>query len=182
MPEWSNGTVLKTVVQFTVPGVRIPSSPFFFMITDQLYTETDVKKEEFVPKLGTITTSEHIFEQDGSLRKSGIVIAWYRMGKGGFPIGTVLFEYDDDGIYEIPKNRRGCSIKFSNIGEEEEEWVTRYFEELDIFFLLSDYRWKYTDRGLDELLKLIDSVNGISKDVKKYWEYIVRKVNDTYRV
>lgn len=27
VPEWSNGTVLKTVVQISVPGVRIPSSP-----------------------------------------------------------------------------------------------------------------------------------------------------------
>ena len=27
MPEWSNGTVSKTVVLVTVPGVRIPLSP-----------------------------------------------------------------------------------------------------------------------------------------------------------
>ncbi len=151
------------------------------MIIDQLYTETGIK-EDFIPNLGTITTSEHIFEQNGTLGKSGIVVAWYRMGKGGIPIGTVLFEYDDDGIYEIPENKRGYSIKFSNIGEEEEEWNTRYLEELDIFFLLSDYRWKYTDRGLDELLKLIDSVNGISKGVKKSWEDIVKNVKDTHRV
>ena len=172
MPEWLNGTVLKTVIRETVSGVRIPEPPQYFMIIQNEHFISDDENESLLKEL-EFRFSELVVEpepfyfwvdlkNDTSITKNPLFLRVYnrllqlvkketgeslRMSYFGFAIQTKGFDYHADSVW--PENASDRNLGTPQINENTYKnysglWIPNYVP----------------DRKFTTVLYLNDNING----------------------